>query len=70
MRFVAGPPATALRITDLPRSPDVVGGVRRPADFRKRLAAIVVRGAPARKAMSGPPAEQAAAVGVPAAGVA
>src|SRR6266478_5200725 len=66
--FVTFPPATDLRITDLRRTPDIVGRVRRAANLWKRFAAIVVRGTPAGGTMGGPPVEQAPAVGVPAAG--
>src|SRR5438046_1266784 len=57
----------ALGITDLRRPPDVVGRVGRPADPGKWLAAVVVGGTAAGKTMGGPPVQQAAAVGVPAA---
>src|SRR5260370_14224485 len=66
MRFPACRPATALRIARLRWSPDVVGRVRRPTNAGKRLAAIVVGSAAAGETMPRPPAQQAAAIGVPA----
>jgi hypothetical protein len=67
MRSVATLPAAAGRTTGLRRAPDVVRRVGGPADRGKRLAAVVVGRTAAGETMPGPPAQQAAAVGVPAA---
>jgi hypothetical protein len=67
MRFAACWPAVALRMTNLRGPPDIVRRVGRPANRGERLAAIVIRTAAAGEAMRRPPAQQAAAVRVPAA---
>ncbi len=59
---------TALRITALLRSPDVIGRVRRPANSGKRLAAVIVGGGFAGETTSRPPVQNGASIGAEAAG--
>ena len=58
---------TALRITDLRRSPGVVGRVRGPANLGKRLAAVIVRGGVAGETTPRPPVQNGASIGAEAA---
>ena len=53
--------------TERGRPPDVIGRIRRPAHLGEFFAVVVIRGALARKTMSGPPVQQSAAIGKPAA---
>ena len=61
-----GAGARAVGMMDLRWTPDIVGGVGRPAHPGRRLAAVIVRAAAPGKTMRIPPMPQASAVRVPA----
>src|SRR6266849_6189874 len=68
MSFLDIPATVAWGTTRLRRAPDVVGRIGRPAHPGQRLAAVVVGAAAVGKTTRVPPVQQAATVGIPAAG--